>query len=66
MKTLYKFGKILLATLLICLILGSCASSYNNGRYRPRKNKNCDCPAYSHNIVQNKISFFTLNEQKKL
>ncbi|MDR1347539.1 MAG: hypothetical protein LBJ63_03790 [Prevotellaceae bacterium] len=66
MNTFYKLVKVLLAALFICLILDSCASRYSGGRYRPRKSKNCDCPAYSHNTMQNNISFFAPEEQKKL
>ncbi|MDR2293413.1 MAG: hypothetical protein LBE11_08085 [Prevotellaceae bacterium] len=67
MKILYKSVKILLAALFICLIFDSCASRYSrNGRYRPRKNKNCNCPAYSYNTMQNTINFFSSIEQNKL
>ncbi|MDR1199091.1 MAG: hypothetical protein LBK94_08815 [Prevotellaceae bacterium] len=66
MKTFYKLVKILLAALFICLILDACASRYSGGRYRPRKSKNCDCPAYSYNIMQNKIIFFAPEDPQKL
>ncbi|MDR1553996.1 MAG: hypothetical protein LBS69_11140 [Prevotellaceae bacterium] len=67
MKTLYKSVKILLAALLVCLIFDACASRYSsNGRYRPRKNKNCNCPAYSHNIRQKNLNVFYSIEQNLL
>ncbi|MDR0421244.1 MAG: hypothetical protein LBH30_07355 [Prevotellaceae bacterium] len=66
MKSLYKSLKILLALLLACFIFESCASRYSsNGRYRPRKNKNCTCPAYSRNTIQNTVVFPIQTEQKK-
>ena len=42
MKTFYKTVKILSATILVCLMFSSCASS-----------KKCNCPAYSYNNQQN-------------
>ncbi|MDR2651422.1 MAG: hypothetical protein LBC68_03785 [Prevotellaceae bacterium] len=67
MKTIYKTVKILLAALLVCMIFDSCASRYsNNGRYRPRKSKNCNCPAYSHNAMQKTVNFFSYTEQNLL
>ncbi|MDR1985021.1 MAG: hypothetical protein LBQ28_09405 [Prevotellaceae bacterium] len=67
MKTFYKSVKILMAALCICLIFDSCASRYSrDGRYRPRKQRNCKCPAYSYNIMQNTVTFIASAEQAKL
>ncbi|MDR2651424.1 MAG: hypothetical protein LBC68_03795 [Prevotellaceae bacterium] len=67
MNFFYKSVKILLAALLVCLIFDSCASRYSsNGRYRPRKSKNCNCPAYSHNTMQKAVKIFSFTEQNLL
>ncbi|MDR0754862.1 MAG: hypothetical protein LBF04_05695 [Prevotellaceae bacterium] len=67
MKIFYKSVKILLIVLFVCLIFDSCASRYSsNGRYRPRKNKNCNCPAYSYNTMQNTMNIFSAIEQNIL
>ncbi|MDR2065872.1 MAG: hypothetical protein LBP85_09240 [Prevotellaceae bacterium] len=67
MKTLYKSLIILMAALFICLIFDSCASRYSsNGRYRPRRNNNCNCPAYSYNTMQNTENLFSSIKQNIL
>lgn len=67
MKTFYKAIRIFLAAMCICLVFDACSSNRysKNGRYRPRKHKKCNCPAYGYNAENKAKTTFVLSPQKE-
>ncbi|MDD2529773.1 MAG: hypothetical protein PHN41_00935 [Bacteroidales bacterium] len=51
MKIIQKHIKLILSTLIIVLVLSSCASNKRT-TMKPRNKKKCNCPTFSINTLQ--------------